>query len=176
MKYLLLILILTGCYSAKKAQQQVDKADSTYPEIVAKLARDKYPCTDLLKPDTTVIYQDSLVYIECPEITPVNPFEIVRVDTVNNIVTRTVKVPVNIRIPGTTIIKWYEDSAKIALYIIDINRYSQENQKQAAKIGKLEKKIGIKNKELWVYRSLLLLILLYLAYKFWKNITTLKIK
>jgi len=54
----LLLLVLSGCYSSKKAIIQVDKALSVYPEIVAKQIRDRFPCV----PDTITKKIDSSEY------------------------------------------------------------------------------------------------------------------
>ena len=43
MRYLLIILLLTGCYNAKKAQKHVNKALLEYPDKVATIARDAFP-------------------------------------------------------------------------------------------------------------------------------------
>ena len=56
----LLLLVLSGCYSSKKAIIQVDKALSVYPEIVAKQIRDRFPCI----PDTITKKIDSSEYKE----------------------------------------------------------------------------------------------------------------
>lgn len=53
MKYIILFLIvLSSCYGPKKAEQQTDKALDKYPKIVAKIARDAFPC-DSIGTDST---------------------------------------------------------------------------------------------------------------------------
>ena len=106
------IVILASCSTA---QELMDKAEKKDPAIVAKLARDKYPCKDILKPDTAVVYKDSLVFVEveCPEV--VTTETIIKTDTINNVVTKTIRVPVTIRTAGQVITKWYEDSAKLKI-------------------------------------------------------------
>jgi len=174
MKYLLIILLFTGCYSAKKAQQQVDKADSHYPEIVAKLARDKYPCTDLLKPDTTIIYEDSiiLVEIECPD----QPTEVIRYDTVNNVITRTVRVPVNMPVQIRTVTKWYEDSAKLKILNLEATACQQAVKKLQATNDKQAVKIARKSKENWIWRIIAIILAAWTVFRFWNKITTFKVK
>jgi len=148
MKYLLLILILipelTGCYTQKKATEQVEKANDKFPAIVAKLSRDKYPCTDLLKPDTTIIYEDSiiLVEIECPDV----PTEVIRVDTVNNVITRTVRVPVNMPVQIRTVTKWYEDSAKLKLFTLQVESLQADTASLRQETVKLSGKVSSRNK------------------------------
>jgi len=172
MKYLLLILILTGCSTAKEL---LDKAEKKDPAIVAKYARDKYPCTDLLKPDTAVIWKDSLVYIDCPEVTATT-FETVRFDTINNVVTNIVKVPVNMPVRTQTITKWYEDSAKLKILNVEatacldsVKKLTESNDKQAVKISR-------KSKENWIWRVIALVLIGWQVIKLWGRMTTIKMK
>jgi len=180
MKYLLIIFLsigcytFTGCYSAKKATDQVNKADSHYPEIVAKLARDKYPCTDLLKPDTTIIYEDSiiLVEIECPD----QPTEVIRYDTVNNVITRTVRVPVNMPVQIRTVTKWYEDSAKLKMFTLQVESLQADIDRLRKDLVVMTGKRDWFRKYFYIELGILVLLLLYAAYRIWKNMTTFKIK
>lgn len=171
MKYLLIILLFTGCYTQKKATEQVEKANDKFPAVVAKLARDKYPCTDLLKPDTTTIYQDSiiLVEIECPDV----PTEVIRVDTVNNVITRTVRVPVNMPVQTRYITKWYQDSAQVYLLNRDLEAAKFANTKLADENVILSKKANRRGIENWFWRIFAgILAFLYI----WSKFTTFKIK
>ncbi len=174
MKYLLIILLFTGCYTQKKATDQVNKANDKFPAIVAKLARDKYPCKDLLKPDTTTIYQDSiiLVEIECPDV----PTEVIRVDTVNNVITRTVRVPVNMPVQVKYITKWYQDSAQMYLLTKDLEHAKFANTKLADENNSLSKKVARKSKENWIWRIIAIILAGWTVFRFWNKITTFKIK
>lgn len=58
MKYIILSLLLIGCYGPKKATKDVTKAQLYHPEVVAKKAALWYPC----KPTSTGI--DSSEYKE----------------------------------------------------------------------------------------------------------------
>lgn len=170
----LLILILSGCYTAKKAEQQVNKADSKYPEIVAKLARDKYPCTDILKPDTAVIWKDTTIYIDCPDSITTTDFGIVRYDTINNI--RIIKVPVTLPVRIQTITKWFEDSAKLKLAAIEQTKLKNENAELTTTVKNQTKKIANKNKELWIWRAIAFALIAWQIIRLWKSLTTIKIK
>lgn len=174
MKYLIPILLFTSCYTAKKAEQQVNKADSKFPEVVAKLARDKYPCTDLLKPDTAILYKDTTVYIDCPDSIPTT-YEVVRTDTVNNTVVRTVRVPVNIQLPGRTITRWYEDSAKLKLAAVQYNRVVKANEGLQGKNEKLTGKLKHSRTENWIWRLIASALIIWQLFKLYKRFTTLKI-
>jgi len=161
---IIVIAILAGCTTAEKL---LNKAEQKDPAIVAKYARDKYPCTDLLKPDTAVIWRDSTIYIECPDNS--NPFEVVtvRTDTVNNIVTRVIKVPVKVQIPGKIVTRWFEDSAKLRVSAVELNGCIEAVKKLQAANDKLTVKIARKSKENWIWRVIALCLMwhLYLLLK-----------
>lgn len=46
-KYIYLSVLIVGCYTAKKATRQLNKAHDAYPEVVAKKASEWYPCIPL---------------------------------------------------------------------------------------------------------------------------------
>lgn len=53
----ILFIFLSGCYNQRKAQQQVMKADSSYPYIIAKLCADKFPVIEtVIKGDSVIVY------------------------------------------------------------------------------------------------------------------------
>ena len=106
---LLIVLLLSGCYSSKKAEKQVDKALLYHPEIVATIARNAFPCFNV-KIDT--ITNDKLIYIDCPA--AIHDSVIIKGrDTIKLNFTKFVKVPYSL--PQITIYKSIEDSAKIKL-------------------------------------------------------------
>lgn len=43
-KAIAILIIISGCYTQKKASQQVEKADKKYPEITAAFCKGSYPC------------------------------------------------------------------------------------------------------------------------------------
>lgn len=43
-KYIYLVLLITSCYTAKKAVKDLDKVYNAYPEVVAKKTSEWYPC------------------------------------------------------------------------------------------------------------------------------------
>lgn len=167
----ILIMLFPSCYNAKKATQQVNKANDNYPEVVAKIARDKYPCTDLLKPDTLITYKDSLVLveIECPEL--IEPTTVVKIDTVNNVITKTIRVPVNMPIQTRTVTKWFEDSAKLKLYDVALNKANTANEKLQATVIAQDKKIAHKTKENWIWRIIAICLICWQVWKIYRRIT-----
>lgn len=155
---LIIVFAFSRCYNSQKATEQVNKADSKFPEIVAKLARDKYPCTQLLKTDTAVVFKDTTVYIECPDTLTNNPtpFETIRFDTINNVVTKIVKVPVTIRTAAQTITRWFEDSAKLKLAAITLTNLQADTANYRKQIIKLDGKVSTRNK--WLLWLLIIVI------------------
>lgn len=76
MRYLLLLLavLLAGCYSAKRAAFQVNKAQGNYPEVVAEKCTTFYPTKDsvsiiekVIKGKTDTLTQDVFVNCDSPE-------------------------------------------------------------------------------------------------------------
>ena len=52
------VLLLSSCYSAKKAEKDINKAKLNYPEVVAEKFADWFPC------DTVTIIRDSMTFKE----------------------------------------------------------------------------------------------------------------
>lgn len=167
MKYLLLILILSGCSTAKEL---LDKAEKKDPAIVAKYARDKYPCSDLFKPDTAIVYKDSMVFVEveCPEV--VTAETIIKIDTVNNVVMKTIRVPVTVRTAGQVITKYYEDSAKLKIYATELNGCNTEVQTLKASNDSLSDKAARRGKENWIWRIIATVLICWQVWKIYRKI------
>jgi len=152
--YLPLLFIMAtvaGCYTQKKATEQVNKANDKFPELVAKLARDKYPCTDLLKNDTAVIFKDTTIYVDCPDTARTDVFETVRVDTVNHTITKTIRVPVTLPVKTVYVNKWYEDSAKLKLHTLTITSLQKEIDRLQADNNTLAGKLKTRTKIMWLF-------------------------
>lgn len=144
----ILIMLFNSCQTAK---QLMDKAEKKNPAIVAEYARDKYPCTDLLKPDTAVIFKDTTIYVDCPDTAQTGPYEVTVTDTVNRVVTKTIRVPVTIKLPGTTITKYYEDSAKLKLAGLQIQELQADTTRLQAKVNTYKNKLHTRTvQSLWL--------------------------
>jgi len=129
---LTLLLIISGCYTAKKADKAIDKAQRNYPEVVANKARSLYPCTTT-KQDTTYLTHDTIIEIPCPEV-PIIVDTLLLRDTLVISNTKRINVPVRVKIPTQTITKYVEDSAKI--YVLN-----SELKTATAHITRLETKL-----------------------------------
>ena len=150
MKYIIILVLLASCYNSKQAVKQTNKALLNYPAVVAKIARDAFPCITI-KADTIITTVDTTIMVDCP---PIN-------DYINNIVhdtlvkyvagaSRYIQVPVTLPIRTVTVIKIIEDSAKIKILqsAVDI---------QNSTIIDNDKKINQKNKWL-LYLSIFVAI------------------
>lgn len=63
MRWLFIILslwLLCGCYNQRKAQQQVAKADASYPSIIAELCAEKFPITEKIVKGDSVFKTDTV--------------------------------------------------------------------------------------------------------------------
>lgn len=97
------------------AEKKIIKALKKSRISVAKLTRDTFPCSDLLKTDTTVFVYDSLIYIECPDYeTGKVKHDTLYTDTAGTV--KTILVPYHLPIKIKIIDRWFEDSAKISIY------------------------------------------------------------
>lgn len=168
-KYLILIILLAGCSSAKEL---MDKAERKDPAIVATYARDKYPCKDLLKPDTAVIWKDTTVYIDCPDTIKGNDFEVIvtKTDTVNNTVVRTVRVPVNMPVRTQVITKWYEDSAKLKINQVHITNLQRDTASLTASRDSWKSKAKHREKENWIWRIIATVLICWQLWKIYRKI------
>lgn len=173
MRYLIFIILLSGCYNAKKAQKQVNKALLEYPDKVATIARDAFPCITVAS-DTVTVTDTLLDFIDCPEAP--GPEYIRDTVMIDNIQTITVKVPGKTQIKTVTVTQRVEDSAKIKLLSSAIADRDATISDQGATIKKQGKKISRKNKELWIWRIIALVLTAWQVYRIWRNVTTLKIR
>lgn len=182
MKYLILLILLAGCSSAKELMDKAEKKDAT---IVAEYARQKYPCKDLLKPDTAVIWKDTTVYIDCPDTIKGNDFEVIvtKTDTVNKTTVRTVRVPVNMPVRTQVITKWYEDSAKqkicavqIANLGVQITNLQRDTASLTASRDNWKGKAKHRERENWIWRIIATVLICWQLWKIYRRLTTIKFK
>ncbi|MBC7381895.1 MAG: hypothetical protein H7296_02750, partial [Bacteroidia bacterium] len=61
------VYLLSGCYTDKKATNDISKGIRLKPVIAAKLTRDAFPCI-VTKSDTTYNnYYDTTIMADCPQ-------------------------------------------------------------------------------------------------------------
>lgn len=131
-KYLCLALVLIclgSCNTPKRIAKKLNKFDLAHPEVVAKFARDKYPCIDnaidtITKIDTT--YVD--VEVECP---PTDTFLVEKKDTIL-VKGKSVIVKKKVALPQhtITITKLIKDSAEIKVLAVENKNCKDEVEKK----------------------------------------------
>jgi hypothetical protein len=142
MKYVLGIIfatfVLVSCYTDKKATKQIEKAISKKPELALEKFRTKYPCIQTGS-DTTIVIKDTTieVEVECPDLVDTTFIR----DTIKTVDNKVVikKVPVKVQLPGQVITKYVEDSAKIKLLSLEINKLQAENKDLKERVDGLRK-------------------------------------
>lgn len=171
--YILALLLLTGCYNAKKAQKQVNKALLEYPDKVATIARDAFPCITTAS-DTVTVTDTLFDFIDCPEAP--GPEYVRDTVVISGIKTVTVKVPGKTQVKTVTVTQRIEDSAKIKLLNSAIAARDVTISDQGQTILKQDKKISRKNKENWIWRIIASVLIIWQAYKIYRNLTTIKVR
>ena len=153
-----LITVFCKCYTDKKATKEVNKALLLKPTIVAKIARDAFPCVTL-RADTAYNYYDTTIVVNCPEMEPVIPDTSKNVKQMFTGILPAMQVPFVIRIPGKVVTITKMDSA--ALRVLKI-----ENDKLT--IINLLQSVSIKRKNKWLLYLLLFVgfSVIALIYKF----------
>lgn len=148
-----IILLLFGCLSSRRASRLTDKILRSYPEVIAKVARDKFPC-ELQKIDTIISLKDSTIWVECPD----SIKTVVPTFTKDSIIIKKVKilVPVNLPVKTITIVKEIEDLSKIVVIDAENAKLRVENEKMAVIQTKKNKVIK------WLIFVLIGLIIPYL--------------
>lgn len=163
MKYLFALILLSSCYTAKKAEKQLGKAIQEFPAMAAEKTRDRFPCittAETVRTDT--VYE--LIDVECPP----SDFKTVyslKTDTLyKDRVTVLKGGKQTVYVPGktTTVTKVIEDSAKIFLAIKDkekaVKEYEDEHDRRKSLL-------------MWFWWLLLAfivsLVLHYLRFKKW---------
>ena len=122
---LLTLLLLGGCYTAKKADKAIDKAQRNHPEVVAKKMIQFYP-NRTVRIDTAWQLHDTIIEIPCPEV-PIIVDTVTLIDTVK--LTNRVTIPVRVQLPQRVVTKYIEDSAKIYVLNSELATYSSKIQR-----------------------------------------------
>jgi len=134
MKYLLIILLFAGCYTAGKSKKDVNKAIDRYPAQTADLLRKTWPCV-VQKADTVTNTLDSIITIECPDVDPVST----STDTIwveggkiyqkktDRYGKKTFQVSVKVPLVTYYITQRIEDSAKIVSMGAEIAKLQKKN-------------------------------------------------
>lgn len=137
-RLLVAVLLLGGCYTQFKAVKQVGKALAHYPQIVARIALDSFPC-DIIRIDTFITVKDSIV--EC---LPIENFTTL-IDTIS--VTK--KVFVKLPIKTTYITKVVESTAKLVILKASLDSSNNAIRELQKAKDELTGKVTRKNKTIY---------------------------
>ena len=105
-RLLVAAFLLGGCYTQNKAVKQVNKALGSYPEIVARIALDSFPC-NVIKVDTIITHFDTTIEVIYPH------FDTSITNSLKDTIIVTKKLYV--KLPYKTIIKTVESTAKLTI-------------------------------------------------------------
>lgn len=142
-----LLIVAAGCYTPKKADKQLAKAMSEYPEKVAGVCKKEYPCKPGKTDTLEKVYYD-LIEVECPEY-PIIYDTII--DTITKVKDKIKYVTVKVPSKETIITKYIIDSALVKVYQ---SKY-EECKKEADKW-----KYKVKSRMTWIWALIALVILL----------------
>lgn len=138
-KGLVAVFLLGGCYSQFKATKDVNKALGHYPQIVAKIAQDSFPC-NVIRIDTSISVSnyDTSLLVDCP----------VR-DTVLNSVHDTVKLYVKLPYKTVYVTKSVESTAKLTIMKCTLDSLTKVTTSIKKSNEDLTSKVGRKNKVIY---------------------------
>jgi hypothetical protein len=160
--WLVAVSLLGGCYTQSRAVKQVNKALGSYPQIVARIALDSFPC-NTIRIDTIISVRDTIV--ECE---PVENFTTLsQIDTIYG----TKKVFIKLPIQTTYITRIVESTAKLTIInaqLDSVNNVIRELQKSK---DELSGKVDRKNKVIWWLIGLLLLLSIPLVIRIFKMLS-----
>jgi len=151
-KILVAAFLLGGCYTQNKAVKQVNKALGSYPEIVAKIALDSFPC-NVIKVDTIITHFDTAIEVIYPHFDTI----LSQIDTIYG----TKKVYV--KLPYKTITKTVESTAKLTILNASLDSLLKVTTNIQKSNEELISKVGRKNKVIyWLIAFLIGLSVPYL--------------
>ncbi len=146
-KLLVTVILLGSCYTQFKAVKQVGKALAHYPQIVAKIALDSFPC-NVIRIDTNIVISDTIV-----ESYPIENYA-----TILDTLVITKKVFVKLPIKTVYITKVVESTAKLVILQASLDSANNVICELQNVKDELSGKVERKNKVIyWLIAFLLLL-------------------
>ena len=137
-KILVVAFLLGGCYTQNKAVKQVNKALGSYPEIVAKIALDSFPC-NVIKVDTIITHFDTTIEVFYPHFDTT----LLLKDTI--FVTKKIKLPIK----TLYITKTVESTAKLTILNASLDSLLKVTTLVQKSNEDLTSKVGRKNKVIY---------------------------
>ena len=161
-RLLVAVLLLGGCYTQFKAVKQVDKALAHYPELVAKIALDSFPC-NVIRIDTVISVIDTIV-----ESYPIENFT-----TLSQIDTILVTKKVYVKLPYKTIYitKVVESTAKLVIIKASLDSAHNAICELQKSNDELTGKVERKNKVIYWLIALLVLLTIPLVIRIFKMLS-----
>lgn len=163
---LVTVILLGGCYTQSKAVKQVNKALDSYPQIVAKIALDSFPC-NVIRIDTIISVIDTIIEYEPSQIYTINGTNLSQIDTI--IVTK--KVYVKLPYKTIYITKVVESTAKLTIINAQLGSVNNVNRELQKSNDELSGKVQRKNKVIWWLIGLLLLLSIPLVIRIFKMLS-----
>jgi PBP1b-binding outer membrane lipoprotein LpoB len=153
-RILVAAFLLGGCYTQNKAVKQVNKALGSYPEIVAKIALDSFPC-NVIKVDTIITHFDTTIEVIYPHFDTT----LSQIDTIYG----TKKVYVKLPYKTIYITKSIESTAKLTILNARFDSLTKVTTSIQKSNEDLTSKVGRKNKVIyWLIAFLIGLSVPYL--------------
>jgi PBP1b-binding outer membrane lipoprotein LpoB len=139
--------LLGGCYTQNKAVKQVNKALGSYPEIVARIALDSFPC-NVIKVDTIITHFDTTIEVIYPHFDT----SLSQIDTIYG----TKKVYVKLPYKTVYITKSVESTAKLTILNASLDSLLKVTTNIQKSNEDLTSKVGRKNKVIYWLIALLI--------------------
>jgi len=146
-RILVAAFLLGGCYTQNKAVKQVNKALGIYPEIVAKIALDSFPC-NVIKVDTIITHFDTTIEVIYPHFDT----SLSQIDTIYG----TKKVYVKLPYKTVYITKSVESTAKLTILNASLDSLFKVTTNIKKSNEDLTSKVGRKNKVIYWLIALLI--------------------
>jgi PBP1b-binding outer membrane lipoprotein LpoB len=146
-RILVAAFLLGGCYTQNKAVKQVNKALGSYPEIVAKIALDSFPC-NVIKVDTIITHFDTTIEVIYPHFDTT----LSQIDTIYG----TKKVYVKLPYKTVYITKSIESTAKLTILNARFDSLTKVTTSIQKSNEDLTSKVGRKNKVIYWLIALLI--------------------
>ena len=134
--WFVVVSLLGGCYTQFKATKQVGKALAHYPQIVARIALDSFPC-DVIRIDTVIYERDTIVESYPVETTLVDTFVITK------------KLYVKLPYKTIYITKVVESTAKLTIINAQLDSVNNAICELQKSNDEITNKVGRKNKTIY---------------------------
>lgn len=154
MKYLLLLILLCGCYTERKAKEQFSKAAIAYPKIPAEFCANEFPVKDSIITDT-LLTTDTLYVEGLSDTIMIQDFDTVRITITKTLPAKIITNTVHIR---DTIIR--ENTAALKSCEIDKSKTIDLLVKKTAEADKYK---GQAKKRGWIMWGLIALLIAYVG-------------